>query len=217
MGPRCSMVRYATHRRASRTNGRSNAFVGTRRARVQLPQRSAIDSLDGRSSVVTTSRAIRTSHPGDDDDAVLTDEAEPGAGRPGALEDGRVVEERSRVDRLGLGTEGADEHGELAQLFAQEHVVVLPRAYRAMSCAVGGSSASSGRAYCFATQTTLRAPARIDSPSSALRVSRFSASHCISPCMPADTNASYRRARFRAARPRAQTRRRRSRAARPRA
>ena len=50
------MVRYETHRRASRTKGAAKACVGhASRHRVQLPQRSVIGSPGSSSSVVTTS------------------------------------------------------------------------------------------------------------------------------------------------------------------
>ena len=139
---RCSIVRYETQRRGSRTKGASNAPVGhASRQRVQAPQRSVIGCRGRARSVVTTSprRTIEPA-PGTMSSPVLADEAQPRASRPGALEHRRVVAERPRVHGVAAGPERANEGSEASHPLAQETVVVAAPGIardgiRASSCA----------------------------------------------------------------------------------
>jgi hypothetical protein len=60
-----------------------------------------------------------------DEHAVLSDEAETRAGRPRALQDGLVVDERARLHRVPGGAEGSDEAREATDAPPQEPVVVV--------------------------------------------------------------------------------------------
>ena len=193
---RCSIVRYATQRRGSSTNGRHERLRRARRRGSVCTRRSA-RGWAGRARARASSRPRREARasrrPGTMSRPFLPTNPRPGARRPGALEHRRVVAERSRLrGRLGA-SERAHELRELAELLAKAVVVVATAGVasdRARELGVG--CVPPRRAAAVATRDAddaLRAEEDVVAVERR-RASRDAASHDIPPCMPSSTNAS---------------------------
>ena len=105
----------------------SNAAVGhASRHKVQLPQRSAMGTpaRERESRHHLAEQENERAQPGRDDQAILADESEPSALRPGALEYRGVVADGARTNAF--PGERADERREPSQTAAQVVMVIAP-------------------------------------------------------------------------------------------